>query len=117
MTDNQEELPFEGCCDLIERELRNALKDITDIRDNKPEAKRHCFLLRVALANARHYLLELETHPVSTGNIADDLDAESETPRRPYDRTGNGHSLGFPHTQPKRGISVTRSKPRLRLDL
>jgi hypothetical protein len=61
MTDDREELPFEGCCDLIERELRNALEDITYIRENKPEAKRRCFLLRVAQANARHYLLELET--------------------------------------------------------
>jgi hypothetical protein len=44
MTDDQEELPFEGCCDLIERELRNALQDITYIRENKLEAKRRCFL-------------------------------------------------------------------------
>ena len=60
MSEETEELPFEGCCDLIERELRNALQDITYIRENRPEAKRRCFLLRVALANARHYLLELE---------------------------------------------------------
>jgi hypothetical protein len=39
MPEEKEELPFEGCCDLIERELRNALQDITYIRENKPEAK------------------------------------------------------------------------------
>ena len=61
MPEEIERTAFEGCCDLIERELRNALQDITHIRENKPEAKRRCFLLRVALANARHYLLELET--------------------------------------------------------
>ena len=44
MTDDQEELPFEVSCDLIERELRNAQQDITYIRENKPEAKRRCFL-------------------------------------------------------------------------
>ena len=31
MPEEKEELPFEGCCDLIERELRNALQDITYI--------------------------------------------------------------------------------------
>ena len=100
MPEEKEELPFEGCCDLIERELRNALQDITYIRENKPEAKRRCFLLRAALANARHYLLELEPS-LSTGSIADDLDPESETSRRPYGRTGNGaQSWVFPMPNP-----------------
>jgi hypothetical protein len=56
----KEELPFETYCDLIERELREALKDISGMRDNQSEAKRRCLLLRAALGNARYYLLELE---------------------------------------------------------
>jgi hypothetical protein len=43
MPEQKEELPFEGCCDLTERELRNALQDITYIRENKPEAKTPVF--------------------------------------------------------------------------
>jgi len=56
----KEELPFETYCDLIERELHEALKDIAAMRDNHSEAKRRCLLLRSALGNARFYLRELE---------------------------------------------------------
>jgi hypothetical protein len=58
--DGKEDLPFETYCDLIERELREALKDIAAMRDNQSEAKRHCVLVRAALENARYYLLELK---------------------------------------------------------
>jgi hypothetical protein len=58
--DRKGEQPFETYCDLIERELREALKDIAAMRDNQSEAKRRCVLLRAALGNARYYLLELE---------------------------------------------------------
>ena len=58
--DRKEEQPFETYCDLIERELREALKDIAAIRGNKSEAKRRCLFVRAALGNARYYLLELE---------------------------------------------------------
>jgi hypothetical protein len=60
MPEEKEELPFETYCDLIERELREALKDISGMRDNQSAAKRRCSLLRAALGNARYYLLELE---------------------------------------------------------
>ena len=33
MPEEKEELPFETYCDLIERELREALKDIAAMRD------------------------------------------------------------------------------------
>ena len=56
----KEELPFQTYCDLIERELREALKDIAAMRANRSEAKRHCVLVRAALENARYYLLELK---------------------------------------------------------
>ena len=49
----KEELPFETYCDLIERELREALEDIAAMRDNQSEAKRRCVLLRATLGNAR----------------------------------------------------------------
>jgi len=42
--DGKEDLPFETYCDLIERELREALEDIAAMRDNQFEAKRHCVL-------------------------------------------------------------------------
>jgi len=51
---------FDIHCDLIERELRGALKDIAYIRANKPEAKRRCKLVSAALKSARHYLREFE---------------------------------------------------------
>jgi hypothetical protein len=60
MPEEKEELPFETYCDLIERELREALKDIAAMRDNQSEAKRRCVLVRAALENARYYLLELK---------------------------------------------------------
>jgi hypothetical protein len=60
MPGEKEELPFETYCDLIERELREALKDIAAMRDNQSEAKRRCVLVRAALENARYYLLELK---------------------------------------------------------
>ena len=60
MPEEKEELPFETYCDLIERELREALKDIAAMRDNQSEVKRHCVLVRAALENARYYLLELK---------------------------------------------------------
>jgi len=60
MPEEKEELPFETYCDLIERELREALKDVAVMRDNQSEAKRHCALVRAALENARYYLLELK---------------------------------------------------------
>jgi hypothetical protein len=60
MPEEKEELPFETYCDLIERELREALKDIAVMRDNQSEAKRRCVLVRAALENARYYLLELK---------------------------------------------------------
>ena len=60
MPEEKEEQPFETYCDLIERELREALKDIAAMRDNQSEAKRHCVLVRGALENARYYLLELK---------------------------------------------------------
>jgi hypothetical protein len=60
MPEEKEELPFETYCDLIERELREALKDIAVMRDNQSEAKRDCVLVRAALENARYYLLELK---------------------------------------------------------
>jgi len=56
----KEELPFQTYCDLIERELHEALKDIAAMRDDQSEAKRHCVLVRAALENARYYLLELK---------------------------------------------------------
>ena len=55
MPEEKEELPFETYCDLIERELREALKDIAVMRDNQSEAKRHCVLVRAAFENARYY--------------------------------------------------------------
>jgi hypothetical protein len=58
--DGKEDLPFATYCDLIERELREALKDIAAMRDNQSEAKRHCVLARAALENARYYLPELK---------------------------------------------------------
>ena len=60
MPEEKEELPFERYCDLIERELHEALKDIAAMRENQSEAKRHCVLVRAALENARYYLLELK---------------------------------------------------------
>ena len=60
MPEEKEELPFQTYCDLIERELREALKDIAAMRANRSEAKRHCVLVRAALENARYYLLELK---------------------------------------------------------
>jgi hypothetical protein len=60
MPEEKEELPFETYCDLIERELREALKDIAVMRDSQSEANRHCVLVRAALENARDYLLELK---------------------------------------------------------
>jgi hypothetical protein len=56
----KEELPFQTYCDLIERELREALKDIAAMREDQSEAKRRCMLLKAALGNARYYLRELE---------------------------------------------------------
>jgi hypothetical protein len=47
-------------CDLIERELREALEDIAAMREDQSEAKRRCMLLKAALGNARYYLRELE---------------------------------------------------------
>jgi hypothetical protein len=51
---------------------------------------------------------------VSTGNIADDLDPESETLRRPYGRTGHGGTvLGFPMPNPSGyvGYKIQPSAP------
>ena len=51
----KEELPFQTYCDLIERELREALKDTAAMRDNQSEAKRHCVLVRAALENGKRH--------------------------------------------------------------
>ena len=58
-----DEIPLESQCDLIERELKMALKDVAEIRANeaiKAGVKRRFYLLRAALLNAKHYLTELE---------------------------------------------------------
>jgi len=59
--DNEKEgLHAETQSDRIESELHEAVQIITFISKDRTEAKSRCFLLRVALANAGHYLLELE---------------------------------------------------------
>jgi hypothetical protein len=51
-------------CDLIERELTEAVEDIKLLRNHekqKVNAKNQCLMLRAAIENARHYLKELES--------------------------------------------------------
>jgi hypothetical protein len=57
----EDKIPVEIRCDLLERELQEALDDLATIRKAKsPSEKRNiCYMLRAALGNARHYLNEL----------------------------------------------------------
>ena len=57
----EEELSIEILCDLIQRELQNSLEDLAVIREKRSQAKRRFPLLKAALANAGHYLKDLET--------------------------------------------------------
>ena len=58
----EEELSVEILCDLIQRELENALEDLAVIREKNTQAKRRFPTLKAALANAGHYLRDLETN-------------------------------------------------------
>jgi hypothetical protein len=57
----EDEIPLGIWCDLLEKELKNALDDLAKIRKAKsPSEKRDVvIMLRAALGNARHYLSEL----------------------------------------------------------
>ena len=61
MPNEEDQMSFDIWCDLLERELKIALEDLEKIRkSDKAEAKNTCHMLRAALANARHYLSEIQ---------------------------------------------------------
>jgi hypothetical protein len=59
----KEQITYSVQLDLIERELKNAQENVSELRTletNKKAAKGKCQMLRAALGNARHSLRELE---------------------------------------------------------
>jgi hypothetical protein len=61
MPNEKDPMSFDIWCDLLERELKIALEDLEKIRKtDKDQAKNTCDMLRAALANARHYLREIQ---------------------------------------------------------
>ena len=57
----EEELSIEVLCDLIQRELQNAIEDLAAIQEKKSQERRRFAMLKSALSNAAHYLGDLET--------------------------------------------------------
>jgi hypothetical protein len=56
---SDEPIPYESHLDLIEQELKVALKNIEEMRSRQSEAKGR-FLLKAAMGSGRHHLRELE---------------------------------------------------------
>jgi hypothetical protein len=98
----KEERSFETYCDLIERELREALKG--HCGDKGQPIRSQTILCACEGGSGECAILSarVETQPVRTGSIADDLDPESKLPADRMAEPAIGHSLGFPYTQPKR---------------
>jgi len=61
MPNEEDQMSFDIWCDLLERELKLALEDLAKVRKaEKAQARNTCHMLRAALANARHYLSEIQ---------------------------------------------------------
>ena len=61
MPNEEDQMPIEIWCDLLERELKIALEDLEKVRkSDKAQGKNTCHMLRAALGNARHYLSEIQ---------------------------------------------------------
>ena len=57
---SDEPIPYESHLDLIEQELKAALKNIEEMRSKQSEAKGRFQVLKAAMGSARHHLRESE---------------------------------------------------------